>query len=90
MENIKQPILRGHEGIQDGVAMIDTAINNIRDLLLRVKNGSDALTCLDKPTNECYMSLADALEQVPGALAEQSNTINLLIKELAVLLSLRV
>lgn len=83
----KAPV--GHEGIQEGVGMIDASINNIRELLATIRNGNCPNTCGDCKNIPTYISLADTLDQTPGVLAEQADDINALIKDIATALNLR-
>lgn len=83
----KAPV--GHEGIQEGVCMIQTSINSIRELLATIKNGNCPIACGDSKDIPTYMSLAGTLDQTPGILAEQANEINILIKDIATALNLR-
>lgn len=70
----KAPV--GHEGIQEGVCMIQASINNIRELLETIINGNCPTACGDSKNIPTYISLADTLEQTPRVLAEQADEIN--------------
>ena len=79
----------GHEGIQEGVGMIQTSINNIRELLDTIRNGNCPIACSNSKNIPTYMPLADTLEQTPGVLAGQADEINSLVEDIAAALSLR-
>ena len=83
----KAPV--GHEGIQEGVGMIQTSINNIRGLLETIRNGDCLTACENSKNIPTYISLADTLEQTPRVLAEQADEINSLVEDIAAALSLR-
>lgn len=88
-KHLGQIVTAGHEGIQEGVGMIQTSINNIRELLETIRNGNCPAACGDSKNIQTYISLAYTLEKTPRVLAEQADEINSLVEDIAAALILR-